>query len=435
MTSPRLLPYIDELVRRAGRGMVLGLDRVKRALVLLGNPHEKCVFVHVTGTNGKGSTSAMVESIARASGLRTGLYTSPHLCRWAERIRVDGEPISDEALADALGRVLTTGPEGLTFFEVLTLAAFVAFAEAGVELGVLEVGIGGRFDATNVLDRPLATAITSVALDHTAILGESLSAIAREKAGIFRLGVPVVLGPLGDEALSTVLEVAAAHSVGPVVRVAREGESFSPGVFPVKSLAGGRARIELPERVVEAKLSLPGAHQLANAGVAAAIAMAASAQFPALASNIEEGLSSAKWPGRLERLVVDGKDVLLDCAHNPHGAAALAAYLRDEGFSRERVVLVFGALGDKAWKDMLAILGPLANRRVYASPKGRAPAPLAEMDRMFAGEMVSEGRTAVRRAMELSQPGDLLVVAGSIYLVGEVRSEILGIPADPVVAL
>ena len=436
MTSPRLLPLIDELLRRAGRGMVLGLDRVKRSLVKLGHPEERCAFVHITGTNGKGSTSAMVSSIARAAGLRTGLFTSPHLSRWAERVSVNGEPISDEAFADALERVFAVSEEGLTFFEALTLAGFVAFDAASIEFGVLEVGIGGKQDATNVLKKPLATAITSVALDHMAILGDSIAAIAADKAGIFRPDVPVVLGPLVDEALAVVLGAANEIGAGPIYRVAREGDVLGNGIFSARLLQNRLAQIELPGcDPITTKLSLAGAHQVANAGVAAAIAMAASQQFPTLRTSIAAGLSTTTWPGRLERLVVDGKQILLDCAHNPHGALTLKAYLQDEGISAERILLVFGALGDKAWQEMLSILGPLATRRVYTSPKGRAPAPLEAMAAQFDGVIVPEGREAVRQAIRMAGEGDLVVVAGSIYLVGEIRSEILGIASDPAVAL
>jgi len=405
MTSPRLLPLIDELVARAARrGMTLGLARVREALHALGDPQEKRRFVHVTGTNGKGSTSAMVESIARAAGFRTGLYTSPHLCRWAERIQVNGEPIEDDLMADALERVFAVAPPETSFFESLTLAAFLAFDMADIEFGVLEVGIGGRLDATNAISRPLCAAITSIDFDHTAILGNTLAAIAREKAGIFKLGCPAVLGVLPEDARSVALSVAREVGAGPVI------QTETPYVGP---------------------LSLLGEHQRQNAAVAAAIAR----QVPGLEPFIEVGLANAKWAGRLERVEVEGAKILLDCAHNPHGAASLAAYVKSLSIPPENVILVFGALGDKAWTGMLDLLGPLATRRVYACPKGREAAPISEMEKRFAGEMIPEGKTAMRRAMKMAGPEDLVVVAGSIYLVGEVRSEILGLPCDPVVAL
>ncbi|MDI3292054.1 Mur ligase family protein [Polyangium sp. 15x6] len=440
MTAPRLIPLVDELMRRASRrGMSLGLDRMHAALAALGNPEKKRPFFHVTGTNGKGSTSAMLESIAREAGFRTGLYTSPHLCRFTERIRVNGDPLADDDLADALCRVLAVAPDA-TFFEAMTLAAFVAFDAADIEVGVIEVGIGARLDATNVLERPLGTAITSVALDHTALLGDTHAAIARDKAGLFRRDVPVVLGPLDDEALAAALEVARDVGARPILRVGRPGEGASHAgdvtVFEARALPDGRARIELPGLCVETHLGLAGAHQIANAAVAAAlVATTSMPTFKALPGLISRGLAAARWPGRLERIEKDGKAVLLDCAHNPHGAAALAEHVRSLGFSPDRVVLVFGALADKAWTGMLDVLGPLADRRVYAEPKGRAPAQVTELAARFSGLPVPEPREAITRALAMAGPSDLIVVAGSIYLVGEVRGELLGLACDPVVAL
>lgn len=410
MTSPRLLPFLESLPRRARFGMVLGLDRMVDALAKLGDPHLAIPFVHIAGTNGKGSTSAMVSSILCAAGLRTGLYTSPHLCRLAERVRIDGEPVQDDVFAEALERVMAAAPENATFFEILTLAAFVVFDLVDVEVGVLEVGLGGRLDATNVVPRPLATAITSIAFDHMAILGSTLAEIAREKAGIFKSCVPVVLGPLEEEPLTAVLEVAKNVGAAPILQVGN----------------GGR---------IPGALSLSGAHQEANAAVAVGLSEFAAATFPQVLPAIPKGLAATKWPGRLERIERDGKLVVLDCAHNPHGMAGLVSYVRAQGWSPARVVLVFGALADKAWTTMLDMVGPLAERRVYASPKGRAPASLSEMVDRFTGETVSEPRAAIHWALAWARPGDVVLVVGSIFLVGEVRAELLGLECDPVVAM
>jgi dihydrofolate synthase/folylpolyglutamate synthase len=434
MTLPRLLPLLDELTRRAGRGMSLGLERMARALEALGNPEKCCTFVHVAGTNGKGSTSAMVEAVARASGLRTGLYTSPHLCRFAERIQIDGEPVSDEALADALERAFAVAPES-TFFETMTLAGFVAFERAGIEFGVIEVGLGGRLDATNVLDAPLCTAVTSIAFDHVALLGDTLEAIAREKAGVFRRGVPVVLGPLEPEALRATLDVASAVGAGPIWRVGKEDEA-GEGIIGVRR-AGEALAIDLPDgRTIAVQQALAGAHQASNTAVAVAMAARAAARFPAMEGAIAAGIAGARWAGRLERIESGGVTVLLDCAHNPHGVAALAAYLRAEGIGPERAVLVFGALADKAWTGMLDVLAPCADRRIYAAPKGRAPAPPRELSSRWPGEEAPEGRDAIARALDVAaRDGGVVVVAGSIYLVGEIRGALLGKPCDPVIAL
>jgi dihydrofolate synthase/folylpolyglutamate synthase len=432
MTSARLLPFLETLPQRARFGMVLGLDRMHQSLSKLGDPHLAVRFVHIAGTNGKGSTSAMVESILRAAGLRTGLYTSPHLCRLAERVRINGEPVEDDLFAEALERVMVAAPADATFFEIMTLAAFVVFQLAYVDVGVLEVGLGGRLDATNILRKPLATAITSIAFDHTAILGSTLDAITREKAGIFKMDVPVMLGPLAPEAMAAALEVAEDVGAEPVWLVEQTG-------------ADGRIRVisrddhvefiaPVPLRIIS-KLALQGAHQVANAAVAVGLSVYASHTFPQILPAIEKGLSSATWPGRLERIERDGKLVVLDCAHNPHGAEGLVTYVHSQGWSPDRIVLVFGALADKAWTSMLDILGPLAERRVYTQPKGRAPASLSDLAERFAGEAVKEPREAIYRALEVARAGDIVLVVGSIFLVGEVRAELLGLECDPIVAL
>ena len=225
----RLAELLLTLQGRARRGMELGLGPTRAALADLGDPHAGLAAVHVAGSNGKGSTSAMVESIARAAGLSTGLYTSPHLCRFDERIRIDGEPIGPAALERALGRVLEQTRTELTFFESLTVAAFDAFREARVDLAILEVGLGGRLDATNVIAAPLCTAVTSIALEHTAVLGGTIDAIAREKAGISKPGSPVVLGPLPPEANRAIREIAAAVGAGPIWQVTGDAPGNEDG--------------------------------------------------------------------------------------------------------------------------------------------------------------------------------------------------------------
>ncbi|MFT3768316.1 MAG: folylpolyglutamate synthase/dihydrofolate synthase family protein [Minicystis sp.] len=407
--------------------MVLGLDRVEDALAALGDPHRGLVYVHIAGSNGKGSTSAMVESVARAAGLRTGLYTSPHLCRFAERIRIDGAPIADEPFERALGAVLDRCRADLTFFESITVAAFQAFREAKVDVVVLEVGLGGRLDATNVIERPVAAGVTSISLEHTAILGETLDAIAREKAGIFKRGAPVVLGPLPEEAERAATEMAIGVGAGPIVRVGKEIRV---------AFDGSETTIEGPgegERVM-VELRLAGAHQAENAGVAVGLLHPLAARFPDRdwQRARQEGLSRAEWPGRLERIERGGVTVILDGAHNPEGIERLASTrLGDPA----KMALVFGALADKRWPEMLRRIAPVADRRYYAEPKGRAPAALDEMVKVAPGTMVADPREAIRRAVAESAPGDCVLVAGSIYLVGEVRAELLGIEADPVIAL
>ncbi|MEJ7735366.1 MAG: bifunctional folylpolyglutamate synthase/dihydrofolate synthase [Polyangiaceae bacterium] len=401
---PALPQLLEALAARASRQMVLGLDATRAALARLGDPQRALEVVHIAGTNGKGSTSAMVECIARRAGLRTGLYTSPHLCRFAERIRLDGAPIDDDAFAAALERALTAGP-ALTFFETLTVAGFEAFARARVELAVLEVGLGGRLDATNVVDAPRCTAVTGIALDHVKILGGDLASIAREKAGIFKRGAPVVLGPLAPEARAAILEVAVAMGAAPVVDAPP-----APAAMPI---------------------GLPGAHQRRNAGVAGAVARVLAARWPAMAGAIEPGLAAVRWPGRLD---IEGTRVVLDCAHNAEAAEALAAALPQMGLQPAQTCLLYGALADKPWAEMLARIAPLAARRVYTEPAGRSPAPLAELARIADGETIADPSRALAHALAAARGGALLIT-GSSYLVGALRGVLVGERCDPVIAL
>ncbi|MFO0761279.1 MAG: folylpolyglutamate synthase/dihydrofolate synthase family protein [Byssovorax sp.] len=440
MRPRELTDRLAALLARSGRGMALGLDRVREALAQIGDPQRGLAAVHIAGSNGKGSTSAMVEAIARAAGLRTGLTTSPHLSRFAERIRIDGEPIDDLAMARALGLVIDRCRPDLTFFETLTIAAFAAFRDANVDLAVLEVGLGGRLDATNVIEAPLSTAVTSITLEHTVILGDTLDLIAREKAGILKPGAPVVLGPLAPEADRAIAEVAAQVGAGPIVRVRRGG---APGAHTIAVRHGEpRSRLAGPgsEPTFEVALGLLGPHQADNAGVALGLCQALRGRFPALAGErfvpaVIEGLRAVRWPGRMERIDRDGVTVLLDCAHNPEGMGALRAALAGMALDPARTALVFGALADKRWPEMLGMVAPFASRRYYAEPKGRPAAALTDLQAQAAGEAIGEPVEALRRALAASCAGDLVLVTGSIYLVGEVRSFLTGIEPDPVVAL
>jgi dihydrofolate synthase/folylpolyglutamate synthase len=379
----------------------------------------------------------MIEAIARAAGLRTGLYTSPHLCRFAERIRVDGQPLDDGAFTRCLGAVIDRCRPDLTFFESLTVAAFAAFREARVDLAVLEVGLGGRLDATNVIRDPVATAITSISLEHTAILGDTLAAIAREKAGILKPGAPVVLGPLPAEADAAVVEIASRVGAGPIHRVETGVRRAPRAPESIEVLYDGsctEVRGPGPSAYVAAKLRLTGAHQAENAGVAVGLAAALARRFPDrdLGAAIPAGLRAAEWPGRCERIEKEGVTVLLDAAHNPEGCAALR---RAAPSLPASTALVFGALADKRWPDMLRDLATLASRRYYTCPKGREPAAPDALAALAPGVSVPDPREALARALSESAPGDTVIVTGSIYLVGELRAALLGIEADPVIAL
>lgn len=400
---------LARLYARIPLGVRLGLDAMRGACARFDHPERAWpAAVHVAGTNGKGSVCAMVESIARAHGLRTGMYTSPHLCRFAERIRVDGEPLGDQALGALLDRVLGATPD-LSFFETATLAAFVAFREARVDLAVVEVGIGGRLDATNVLPCPRAAAITRIALDHTDRLGPTMVDIAREKAGIAKPGLDLVLGRMPSDARAAIDDVA------------RGGGATTSTIDDAAA--------------VPSRIGLAGEHQRDNARIASVLA----ARIGCSPRAIEEGIARVRWPGRLERIDALGARFLLDAAHNPDGAEALARHLRTLAIDPARVALVFGTLGDKAWQPMLDALAPLASTRVYVAPHGGVrvstdPHAFAARHSGTVAESLDEALTLATRATG-RDPSHHVIVAGSIYLVGEARALLLGLPRDPPVAL
>jgi dihydrofolate synthase / folylpolyglutamate synthase len=395
---------VEALTRQYARiplGMRLGLDPMREACSRTGHPERAFRVVHVAGTNGKGSVCAMVESIARAAGIRTGMYTSPHLCRFAERIRVDGAPVTDEALAELLTRALDEGPD-LSFFETATLAAFLAFREARVDLAVVEVGLGGRLDATNVVPTPVAAAITRIALDHTDRLGTTLEAIAREKAGIAKPGLDLLLGDMPASVRAAIDEVA--HAAGATTTLVSDLDASTI-----------------------AHLGLAGAHQRDNARIAASLGRRVGASRAA----IERGLADVRWPGRLERI----GNVLLDGAHNPDGARALAAYVTGLGIPPEQVVLVFGALADKDWASMLDELAPIASRRVYVAPQAASRGAAVTTD--MVARHPGDGAASVDAVLDglAAHPPALVVLCGSLVLVGQARARLLGLPRDPPVAL
>ncbi len=398
--SHSLADGLNKIYRRVPLGMRFGLEPMREACARAGHPERAFPVVHVAGTNGKGSVCAMVESIARTHGLKTGLYTSPHLCRFSERIRLGGDPIDDATLAALLHRVLDSEAD-LSFFEAATLAAFLAFRDAGVDLAVIEVGIGGRLDATNVIPAPRAAAITRIALDHTDRLGRTLVDIAREKAGIAKPGLDIVVSRMAPEVRAAIDEVA--HAAGATTSTV---DSADP----------------------PARIGLEGAHQRDNARIAAALG----AQIGASTGAIGEGLGRAMWPGRLERI---GK-FLLDAAHNVDGAEALARHLRSLGLPPNEVALVFGTLADKDWGPMLDALAPLAGERRYVAPQGtgRGAADTAAMVARHTG-VASRSTPEALFHFESGSGPSLIVVAGSIVLIGEARGLLLGLPRDPPVAL
>lgn len=442
--STSLDALLAALHARGHKGIRFGLSRVRAVLEHLGVDPDGTPAIVVAGTNGKGSVSAMIEAVARRAGHRTGLYTSPHLERIHERIRLDGEPIDDDAFTEALRRVFSAdaGPVAgeMSFFETLTVAAFVAFAQTPRDLVVLEVGLGGRLDATNVVRRPLATAVVTITegrdgrdLEHADWLGADVRTIAREKAGVAKSGAPLVIGVVGEDAFGAIVEEAASRGSEPIWAV------DPPGDAPIVSaIRRDGERVIFPDgsRYV-LQPGLAGTHQQHNAVVAAATAHLAERSGLALRAAIEVGIAEAVWPGRLERFeVARGVTLLLDCAHNIEGARALAVFCRG-ALQPDQTVLLFGALSDKQYEACLEILAPLAHRRVF-SPLDvavrAAVSPQLLADRV-GGIAAADVADALRRALEDASPGDTVLVTGSIYLVGAVRALIRGTRATGSIGL
>jgi len=413
------------LERLLGLGIRLDLGPFRDLLAELGHPHRAAPALLVAGTNGKGSVAVLADAALRAAGYRTALATSPHLVRPHERVRLDGVEISEAELSAALRRIVAAAPaeQPPTYFEALVAAAFVSGAERRVDAFVLEVGLGGRLDATNACD-PAVAVVTRIALDHRAELGESLAAIAREKGGILRGGRAAVLGEQEDEAAQALAAVA--DEVGAVPRWV--GTSVRTDGQRSRGLAGHALRLATAAGSYDLDLPFAGAHQVANARTAlAACEELARAGFDALdATAIARGFAGARWPGRLEAITPPPGEIsfLLDAAHNPDGCAALARFLAELG---RPYVLVFGALADKEAREMLDRLAPGAEATLLtrpASPRALAPEALADTR---AATVVADPLAALERgrAIAADRGVDLVVVAGSIYLVGAVRAELL----------
>lgn len=407
-----------------------GLATVERLLALTGDPHGGIPSIHIGGTNGKGSTAAMVDAILRAAGHRMGLYTSPHLLSFTERIRVDGERIGEAEIVALTERLKTLcalhfAPETTqrpggrlphpTFFELTTAMAFLHFRRRAVDAATIEVGLGGRLDATNVI-RPLVTVITNIALEHQEYLGRTVAAIAGEKAGIVKPGTPVVTAAR-DEALE-VIRRAAADRGAPLVSVPEEYRWF----VREAGLTGQRFDLEGPRQRYEGLcIPLAGRHQIENAVLAvAAIEAARERGLGSDELSIRRGLATAAWPGRLQ-IVQEQPRILLDGAHNPAGARALAAFLAEHRAALGRLILVFGVLKDKDWATMLGLLAPLADEIILTHPpteRGADPVEMSPVARRYARATVAaDPGAALAQARAAALPGDTILVAGSLYTV------------------
>ncbi|MHC4199682.1 MAG: bifunctional folylpolyglutamate synthase/dihydrofolate synthase [Planctomycetota bacterium] len=431
------LAYLDSFIdyerRPAKEARDFGLDRIRELLAALGSPHERVGCLHVAGTKGKGSTAAMVASVLVASGYRSGLYTSPHLVDIRERIRVDGEMIPRGAFAGLVARTRpyldriseearnssTVRPP--TYFEIMTHIAFLHFAECEVDVAILEVGMGGRLDATNVVAKPLACAITNISLDHTDILGGTLEEIAREKAGILKEGSPAVVAPQETSA-----EEAIAHAarqvgaplwwVGRDVDLRMQDDPAGQGVFSVRTPTCTYDGLSIP---------LAGAHQRENACVAVGLVELARGRGLGRVTPdaVREGLARVRWPGRFQE-VASRPVTILDGAHNPASVEALLATLA-ERFGSTRPVYVLSIASDKEWRKMIGALAGTAGAMVLTSsgsPRALAPDDLAGEARRAGVETVvveEDAVAALEKARSTAGPDGLVVATGSLYLVGK----------------
>ena len=396
----------------AAKGMDFKLERVALALQRLGDPHRAYPALHIAGTNGKGSVAAMLDACLSAAGYAVGRYTSPHLVELGERITVGGVPIERPALvaiAEEVRAATLAHGIGLTFFEILTVMAFLHFARVGIDVAVVEVGLGGRLDATNVID-PLAAVITTIGRDHTEWLGETPAEIAAEKGGIIKPGRPVVLGRIASEAASTLLHLAAERGA-PVLAAGRDYH------------VAGEARLSFRGAgwtLADVEVGLPGAHQRDNAATAIATLGVVRATLPVAEAALRRGLATVRWPGRLE-VIGDAPRTVVDGAHNVDGVAMLLRELPALTGGRP-VDLLFAVMGDKEWRQMVAQLSPLCRSVVVTEVLPPRAAPAAEVAAAFPSACAAVAEPDLARAWDLVRRragrDGVVLVCGSLFLVG-----------------
>lgn len=409
---------VASLFPRLTGGIRWGLDRTERILAAAGNPHHRFRSLHIGGTNGKGSVAATVESVLRRAGHRTGLYTSPHLCTFRERIRIDGRPIEEDALMFAARRIWpAVEKESPSFFEATTALAFLALADANVDVAVVEVGLGGRLDATNVI-RPEVAVVTNVALDHVQFLGPTLDSVAREKAGIFKPGVPALTGATEPEVLAVLR--AAARNVEAEFHVMAPDDLMLVGTTVHGT--GFRLRTDLGE--LSLHTPLVGSHQGTNAALAVRALRLLPADLRPDRAALEDGVAGVRWAGRLQIERVRDRTWVFDVAHNVAGVQALASALETLPLAHPRVLLI-GVLGDKDWRNMLRPLFAAADGAILTRPPTAPPerawdpvAVLVEVPDPKV-EAIASFDAALERAAVLAGPGGTVIVTGSFHTVGD----------------
>jgi len=421
-----------------GRGEIYKLERMDQALALIDNPHLKLRAVHIAGTKGKGSVAAMLDACLRAAGFRCGLYTKPHLVNLTERTRINGREMPTELMLEYIARlreIYERAGLALTFFEFTVALMFLYFAEAGVDIAVIETGLGGRLDSTNVV-QPLLSVITPIGFDHMDRLGYTISAIAGEKGGIIKAAVPVVVGARDADARLT-LGTIAAQRQSPLFMIDREFSYRSHAPAHRLDYHGLSLTLEGLE------LSLAGPFQHENAAIAVAALEGLRAQGWAISEDaIRRGLRRVVWPGRFD-VVMQRPQVILDCAHNEIAIEALLETIAVELGPAVKPRLIFGCLEDKQWDRMAQMLGPRVRDVILTRVKPKRPLDpeklLPQFARYVPARVVSEPLDAVAEVMAKATADDVVLVTGSVYLVGEVypwfmaRTGRLGLFPEPAV--
>jgi dihydrofolate synthase/folylpolyglutamate synthase len=399
-------------------GIKLGLGTTRNILKGLGNPQNRFASIHVAGTNGKGSIAAGIASVLKAAGYRVGLYTSPHLVRFNERIQVNGREISNKQVVEAYNAVRSVhhGSREPTFFEFATAMALYTFCEQHVDWAVIETGMGGRLDATNIV-QPAVSVISNISLEHKFYLGNTIAEIAAEKAGIIKRGVPVVTAAKQKPALQTITSIARSRRA-PLFLLGRD--------FRVRrNPNGGFSYYGLEHSWKDLATSLIGRHQVDNAAVALAVCEILIQKGTAVGEDeVRRGMRSIQWPGRLE-IAAENPTIILDGAHNLVAARTLAEFLKTRMAAR-RIVMVLGMLDDKPYRAMLQTLAPLADRLVLTRPvidRALEPQALFEAAKGLQEniDILPDVPSAVKHAVEIARPDDGVCIAGSLYVVGEAK--------------
>jgi dihydrofolate synthase/folylpolyglutamate synthase len=406
-------------------GMVFGLRNIENIAQALGSPHADLRAIHIGGTNGKGSTAAMIDAMLREGGYRVGLYTSPHVVSFVERIQVNGQSITEKEVAELTARIKNRIeeaeiPEQFTFFDFTTAMAFLYFAESKVDVAIVEVGLGGRLDSTNILN-PVVSVITNVSREHRDVLGESLEEIAGEKAGIIKEGVPLVTG-VSQESVFLQLERICQQKKSPLYRLGKDfsSEKQGEGCFHFRGRHQDLSRL---------KLNLLGEYQIENATMAlGTLETLAEHGFRVNPEAVYRGLERVTWPGRLE-VVREKPWVVLDAAHNPSGARALREAL-SELFAYDRCYLLLGIMKDKEVERIVSVLAPIAHETVLCRPSQDRAAPPERLKKALEaiggrGRIVPDVGEGLDALLATAGPADLICVAGSFYTIGEAKTRLL----------